>query len=267
MKRRRSIKNKKGINNFLETKGDNEDGKNKSIQNNFSKVKLSINDELKEMDFEEAILYDKRSYIKIYWSTLIDSQIILGTFCTDNNLDLLIIKTSFLIYFFEISFFLNALFYTDDYISDAYYNNGVLDFVSGLPKSIYSVIATLILGNLLKILSNNKSEFMQLIKENSKNEDYIKLMDNILVKLRNKLIVYFILVLILGFFFLYYVSSFCAVYRYSQKYWILGCLESFAIDSAISVVICLLIALFRYIAIRKKIKCFLILSNIISTFF
>ena len=65
---------------------------------------------------------------------------------------------------FEISFFLNALFYTDEYISDAYHNKGVLDFVSGLPKAIYSFLATLLLTNLLKMLSNSKSELMKLIR-------------------------------------------------------------------------------------------------------
>ena len=43
-------------------------------------------------------------------------------------------------------------FYTDEYISDAYHNDGVLDFFSGLPKCIYSFIATLITTNLLRML-------------------------------------------------------------------------------------------------------------------
>ena len=88
----------------------------------------------------------------MYWGFLVDSQIILGTFCTEDNLDLFVIKLSFLVFTFQISFFLNALFYTDEYISDAYHNEGVLDFLSGLPKSIYSSVATLIITNLLRML-------------------------------------------------------------------------------------------------------------------
>ena len=65
---------------------------------------------------------------------------------------------------------------------------------------------------------------------------------------------------------MYYVTVFCAVYRNSQKYWFLGCLESFAIDSIVSLIICIFLALLRYISIKKKIKCFYILANIISTF-
>ena len=217
------------------------------------------------MDYEEAIIKDKSSFIRIFWLYLVDSQIILGTFCTDNYLDLFVIKLSFFVFTFEISFFLNAFFYTDDYISDAYHNNGVLDFVSGLPKSIYSFIATLVTTNLLRMLSSSKSELIKVIRHFCKNNNYIYLIKAKLKKLRIKIIIYFIFVLLLGLCFLYYVTAFCAVYIYSQKYWFIGCIESFAIDSVVSIVLCLFVAFLRYIAIKKRIKFLYILSNIVST--
>ena len=115
------------------------------------------------MDYEEAINNDKRTYLRIYLGFLVDSQIVLGTFFTENYLDLFIIKLSFLVFTFQISFFLNALFYTDEYISDAYHNEGVLEFFTGLPKAIYSFIATLITTNLLRMLSTSKNELIQII--------------------------------------------------------------------------------------------------------
>ena len=128
--------------------------------------KISYSDEeLQGMDFEEAKIHDQRSYIRMYWSFLVDSQIILGTFFTDNYLHLLIIKLSFFVITYQISLFLNTLFYTDEYISDAYHNEGVLDFFTGLPKAIYSFIATLIITNLLIMLSNSKEELMKIIRE------------------------------------------------------------------------------------------------------
>ena len=57
------------------------------------------------MEYEQAIIYDKRSYFKIYWAYLVDTQIILGTFCTENYLNLFVIKLSFFIFTFQISFF------------------------------------------------------------------------------------------------------------------------------------------------------------------
>ena len=238
--------------------------KNKS-QNCFSKIKLSQKDEdLLEINFTFAVMKDKRSFLRIYWSYLVESQIILGTFFTQNYLDLFIIKLSFLICTFQISFFLNALFYTDEYISNAYHNDGILDFFSSLPKSIYSFIATLITTNLLRMLSNSKSELLQIIRHRNQLKNYIIIVNNKLKKLSCKLLVYFILIFLLGICFLYYVSSFCAVYSHSQKYWFIGCLESFLIDFFVSLTICIFIATMRFIAIRKKIKCLYILVIWIS---
>ena len=163
--------------------------------------------------------------------------------------------------------FLNAFFYTDEYISNAYHNDGVLDFFTSLPKSIYSSLVTLVITSLLKMLSNSKNELTRVIRNKRKDNNYIFFVNNKLRKLRNKLIAYFILVILLDIIFLYYVSAFCAVYHYSQKYWFFGFLESFGFDTLTTIFICAIISLFRYISIKKKLKCFYIFANIISALF
>ena len=45
---------------------------------------LKNDSELNDMQYEKAILYDKRSYCEMYLSFLLESQIIFETFCTDN---------------------------------------------------------------------------------------------------------------------------------------------------------------------------------------
>ena len=243
---------------------------------NINKLNININrdikqiiqwdSELQDFDYEEAIILDKRSYFRIYWAYLIDTQIILGTFCTDNYLDLFVIKLSFFVSTFQISFFLNALFYTEDYVSDAYHNNGVLNFFSGLPKAIYSFVATFITTNLLKMLSNSKSELAKVIKEKEKYNNYVDIINIKITKLRIKLIVYFILLFLLEIFFLYYVTTFCAVYRNSQKYWIIGCIESFAMDSLVALIICIFLSIFRYLSLKYHIRYLYTLTKIISFF-
>ena len=259
--------NMKGKNKLLinmETKGNINKNNNKKFETNVDIIKLSRNDEdLLDMDYEHAIIYDKRKYLRMYLGVLTDNQIILGTFCTENNLHLFVIKLSFLVFNFQISFFLNAFFYTDEYISDAYHNDGVLDFFTSLPKSIYSFFVTLVITNLLRMLSNSKMELTRLIRNKRKENNYIYLVNIKLGKLKRKLIIYFFLVFLLSFLFLYYVSAFCSVYHYSQKYWFFGFLESFGLDFLIGVLICIFISLFRYIAIKNRIKYLYVLANII----
>ena len=116
------------------------------------------------------------------------------------------------------------------------------------------------------MLSSSKSELMRAIRRNGRFQNFVYIINIKLAKLRKKLIIYFILVFLLESFFLYYVTTFCAVYRYSQKYWFLGCLESFGMDSLVALIICIFLTLFRYISIKAHIKCFFILANIINTF-
>ena len=260
--RRSKIKISEDFNEFKTTT--EKELKEKSGENS---EKISYSDEeLHGMDFEETKVNDQRSYIRMYWSFLVDSQIILGTFFTDNYLHLLIIKLSFFVINYQISFFLNALFYTDEYISEAYHNDGVLDIFTGLPKAIYSFIATLIITNLLVMLYNNKEDLLKVLREKRNYKEYLKVINSKLRSLRNKLIAYYIIIFILGIFFLYYVSAFCAVYRNSQKYLFLGFVESFDVDTIVAIVLCIILSLLRYVAINKNIKCLYSAANFISTF-
>ena len=239
-----------------------------NIENEFNKdysILISKKeDNMNEMNYKDMIQNDKRTYLRMYWSFFVYSKINIGTFCTENNLHLFVIKLSFYIFTFEITLFLNALFYSDEYISNAYHNNGILDFVSGLPKSIYSTLVSYIITTLLENLSNNENEFFKITKENNKDKNYENIINKKLKKLRNKLIIYYILVFLLSLIFLYYISAFCSVYRYSQKYLFLGFLESFIFDFLLSIFVCLFISFFRYKSIQNKNKCCHKLSKLIK---
>ena len=222
----------------------------------YKKINYALtNEELNDLDFEEAFINDNRTFLRIFISYLLGEHIIFNTICTDAYLELRTIKLSFLIFGYEINFFLNSFFYTDQYISDTYHNDGVLDFFSSLPKSIYSFIVTLVISNLLRMLSNSKKQLNKIIKEREDKREYLKAMENELNKLKKKLVCYFIIVFILGIFFSYYVSAFCAVYQNSQTFWLYGCLESLAMDFITPFIICIVLSILRYIGLKKKSKC------------
>ena len=235
-----------------------QDKKDKELGNmrlKYKKVNYALTyEELNDLEFQEALINDDRTYFRIFISYLLEEHIIFNTFCTDVYLELRSIKLSFLIFGYEISFFLNALFYTDEYISDTYHNNGILDFFSSLPKSIYSFIVTLVISNLLKMLSSSKRQLNKIIKEREDKKEYLEAMEKELNKLKNKLILYFIIIYILGIFFLYYVSAFCAVYQNSQTFWLFGCLESLALDFITPFIICLVLTTLRNIGLKRRSK-------------
>ena len=114
------------------------------------------------------------------------------------------------------------------------------------------------------MLSSSKRQLMRIIKERKIKQEYLELMDAELNKLRKKLRIYFIIVFILGIFFLYYVTAFCSVYQNSQLFWFYGCLESLALDMSTPFLICLILTSLRYFGLRRYNKCLYSTSKIIG---
>jgi hypothetical protein len=221
-------------------------------------------EELSIMSYGEAIKNDKRTWSSIYLGYLIEKNFYLNTFISDSFIDLRTIKINLLCFRLEIIFVLNALFYTDSYISKTYHNNGNLNFGFSLPKAIYSILVSIIVTIFLKMLTTSKKEIYKKIKENDDKLEYLMAINEVLNNIKIKLIVFFILQFIFSFIFLYYVSAFCAVYQNSKLYWFYGCLESIAVDFLISFIYCLFLTTFRYFGLTNPTKCLFDFSNILN---
>ena len=105
------------------------------------------------------------------------------------------------------------------------------------------------------MLSSSKKQLNNIIKNREDKKDYLDAVEKELNKLKKKLLLYFIFVFLFGIFFSYYVSAFCAVYQNSQTFWLIGCLESLALDFATPFVICLLLSCLRFLGLRRRNKC------------
>ena len=69
-----------------------------------NKIYSNLNDEeINTLEYELAIIYDKRTYLQYYWSLLKKKQLILFTFIPTNDYNLFSLK---------LSLFLLSLFYS-----------------------------------------------------------------------------------------------------------------------------------------------------------
>ena len=116
------------------------------------------------------------------------------------------------------------------------------------------------------MLSSSKKQFLKIIRERTNKRDYLEAVNIELKKLRKKLIIYFIFIFVLGIFFLYYVTAFCAVYNNSQYYWFYGCLESLGMDMVTPFSICIIFTLLRYFALIRHNSCMYSTADILSSF-
>ena len=105
------------------------------------------------------------------------------------------------------------------------------------------------------MLSSSKKQLLKIIKEKEDKNEYLKALEYELNKFKKKITIYFIIVLLLSIFFSYYTSAFCAVYQNSQTFWLIGCLESLALDFVTPFLICAVLSVLRYIGLKKRTKC------------
>ena len=237
------------------TKDLKKDKKEEEDENNLINEMIIYNNEIFfDFNYEKALKYDTRSFLAMYWDYVKGGQIVINTLCYEIFLELRYIKIIFMFFSFSMEFFFNALFYSDDYVSDIYSNNGILDFFSNLPKSIYSFIMSAVINFFLEYLSNSKNKLIDVLKNEINEKKYKKICKDLITNLKKKLIIFFIIIFLLLLFFLYYITCFCAVYHNNQKFWVYGSLESIAMGMIFPFFTSLLIASLRYISLKYKCK-------------
>ena len=195
-----------------------------NINYNYNLNKRKYDYEL--LSYEEAKRLDKRDNTTFYLDYLSDKQNMFNIIINNSILDMRYLKLDRFVIAISLEFFFNALFFTDNYISQKYKNNS-LSFIVGLPKTIFSNVIAFFICGFFNYLSNNKIE--QIIK-NEKFSDEFKLIANQILKLyKRKLIIFFTISTLMVLFCLYFVTAFCAVYKNVQVNWIISSLESCAI--------------------------------------
>ena len=223
-------KNKKIERNSLKILPENNIKQNdKNIKEKVKKIMDYKEDELNELSYSMAILYDKRTYCQYYNSLLRTKHILILSFCNSNNYNSRLIQIDIFFIGFTIYFTVNALFYNDDTMHKIYVNKGSFNIEYQLPKIIYSSFISLILNTLLKILALTNDSIIKL-KQNKSNMNIKEKGDNLYNALKIRFVLYFIISFIFLFFFWYYISMFCFIYRNTQNHLLKDTLISFSLS-------------------------------------
>ena len=235
---------------------------------NIDKIKISdLNDEeLNNLEYEYAIIIDKRTYFQYYYSLLKKKQLIIFAFYPANDYNLIAVKISLLLLSFSLYFTINGFFFSDETMNKINEDNGVYDIVFQIPQIMYSTVISIIINMILKRLSLSernilaiKSESNYLIAQNKSK--------NIKMCIKIKLAIFFILSFIFMAFFWYFISCFCAVYKNTQQILIKDTLISFTISMLYPFGLNLLPGILRMYALRaikKDKKCLYKISGLIA---
>ena len=188
---------------------------------------LMDNYELNDLDYEQACEYDKRSFCRTYISALMREELVLFTFFSCHDYNLLFVKiVRFLILFcnnmtMTALFFFHKTMYKKQDIEENW------SYVQKLPQLLFVLIANHVIEVYLCFLSMTDSSIYE-IKSLSKKPNNGKKIIDIINCIKAKLIAFFISTFILFLAFWYFISAFCAVYKNTQEIFIRDSTISFA---------------------------------------
>ena len=226
-----------------------------------------LNDEeMNNLEYEQALVIDKRSYCGYYYSLLKKKHLILFIFLPSNDYNLIPIKFILFLISFSMYLTVNAFFFTDDTMNKIYEDNGAFNFIYQLPQIIYSSVVSAVIDMILKKLSLSEKQILDLKKE--KDVQKVKEKAKSIQKcLKIRFILFLLLTTILMLFFWYFISCFCAVYTNTQMILLKDTFVSFGLSMVYPFGLNLLPGFFRIPALRdekKDQKCLFKISNIVA---
>ena len=227
---------------------------------------------INNFDYDEAIIYEDRSYCRIFFILLIAKENVLNMIFFNPPLEFKPLRIAILIFSFACDYALNALFYLSDNISDKYHYEGLYRelfcIINNLTISISSTIVSSALLFFFKTLTQSTEKIENLFREQEellKKDSNYKVNKESIMNIRNnikdiikclkiKVIIFVILEFLVLFFFFYYVTAFCSVYRNTQVSWILDCIVSYIFSLGIALGLSMIFAIIYKIAVKYKIK-------------
>ena len=222
--------------------------------------------ELNSLSYQQALVFDQRTYIDYYLSLIKTKHPLKFSFSPNSDYNLIIIKIGILILSFSIYFAINTLFFNDSEIHEIYINNGKTNISDQIPKIIYCFFISHFICCFIKYLTLSERNLLNLKYEN-KLKDSIEKADKVKRCVFIKYLIFFILGFIFLIFFWYYLSSFDAVYHNSQIYPFINTLIGISISILLyPFIINLIPGIFRIPSLRnnRNLECLYIMSKIIQ---
>ena len=249
---KKSESNHKNSNLSNENLINNENSKN-NINNNKNENLIDENN-FNEWNFFESKTFDKRNIIFLCFNIITSKIEIIKIFFLSEIYEFIPLLISTYLFEFLIDFTLNAFLFSDNIISKKYKNNGNLSF---LTQNILSYISKFI-GILFSFITNRLTNYNDNLEIMTNDIyfffNYINKIKLFLNKVKKRIIIYYIFQTIFMCFIFYYLTVFCGLYHYSQKELFETYFTGELTDLIFTFCLCLLISIFRFIALKKNYK-------------
>ena len=213
---------------------------------------------LDEMEFDDAIKRDRRSFCGYFCDNLKEKQTLAYTFIASDPINTRMIKLVLFCLNINLYFVINGLFFSETYISKLYHlDEKDENFFSFIPRTIdkifYTAAVSVVIGYLTDFFFLDESKVKGIFKREKENKIILKRSIAMLIKEIQKRYTSFI---IMSFFIfvisLYYILCFNYVYPKTQTEWIKSSVLIIIIMQILSVLKCLFEAIFRFLSFKLE---------------
>ena len=228
-----------------------------SLFNNENDIIIDNLNKIEEKDYNalpysQALKLDKRNIFSIYISLIKMKIDIIPILFYPEEFTHISLTLSIYTFEFFFSFFLNALLFTDDVVSEKYHNNGQLDFFTTIFLSLTSNIISSIIMYFIEYLVAYREYLSKLVKDLKEKYEYILTFKKLYFVLKIKIFLFFIISFILSLIFSLYLIIFCQIYKKSQVSLIINFIIGLVESLAYSVGVSLIITFLRYLGLKLK---------------
>ena len=150
------------------------------------------NVELNDLSYNEAVIYDKRTFCQFYSSLIKEKHNFIFTFFNKDDYNPGLIKIDLFFVGLTMDYAVNALFFNDETMHKIYVDKGLFDFETQIPITIYSFLISTILNIPLSILGLSNDKIIE-FKQNQTKHGIKKQRAKLIFCLKIKFSFYFII--------------------------------------------------------------------------
>ncbi len=208
-----------------------------------------------EMEYDEAIKYDRRNFIDMFKDYLFDNLILLNIFFEDDKYKPRSFKVIIYILIIDLYFVVNGLFYSESYIDELFFLEEEENFWSFVPRNIERIVYTSIIGGTLNVIIEflvvSGNSIKKLLNKTKSIKPLIEgEISKISFKINKSIIIFININIIIMLFSWYYISCFNNVYPYTKIEWIKSSIFIIILNNVMPIIYCFGISLLRYISIH-----------------
>ena len=231
---------------------------NTLIQSN--KLNIDMEEYIKtdpnNMDYDNAIKRDKRQFCTYFGDKLKSELLILNIFCNYEPLNPTPIKCLLFILNIDLYFFVNGLFFTEEYLSEMFNvkNNSVFELIDRFADRIfYITLIGIIINYIADFFFYEENTIKKIFKREKNNILFLKYEMSLITKnIKSRYNSFIIICFIVALLIWYYVFCFNNIYSSMKEEWIITSIIIIFVMQIVYFLKMFLEACIRFISLKCK---------------